>query len=260
MTKIVWISDLHFLAEGRLYGIAPRVRLTAAVDYINRTHADCEHCIISGDLVNREDLEDYQALKVHLERLECSYLPMLGNHDDRDLMRSVFDLPETVMPDFIQYEVETKHATVLCLDTHKPGFANGELCSTRRSWLRSALDRAGDKPVHIFMHHPPMDLGLPQQDTSKLEAGETFLDLISEFANVAHLYMGHVHRLVSGTIRGIPFSTMNSVSFQARAPKPEWTWDSFKTPPEPPLIGVLNITERDVILQYEQFCEFETGT
>lgn len=260
MTKIIWMSDLHFLAEGKVAGIDPRARLTASVDHINKHHADCAHCIISGDLVNHENSENYQALKVQLDRLECGYLPMLGNHEDRDLVRSIFELPKNTMPDFIQYEVPTKDATILCLDTHKPGVANGELCRTRRDWLRAALNRAGDKPVHIFMHHPPMDLGLPPQDAIKLDEGDTFLDLISEFPNVAHLYMGHVHRLVSGILRGIAFSTMNSVTFQAPAPKPEWTWDSLETPPEAPMIGVLNIEGADVTLQYEQFCTFETGT
>jgi 3',5'-cyclic AMP phosphodiesterase CpdA len=163
------------------------------------------------------------------------------------------------MPDFIQYEVPAQHATILCLDTHKPGVANGEFCRNRSDWLRRALNRAGDKPAHIFMHHPPMDLGLPAQDTIKMGNGEAFLDLLSEFPNIAHLYMGHAHRLISGTIRGIPFSTMNSVTFQAPAPKPEWNWDSFQTPQEPPLIGVLQIEGADVNLQYEQFCPFETG-
>lgn len=259
MNNIIWMSDLHFRAEGKEAGIDPRARLTAAVDHINSVHADCAYCIISGDLVGAENLENYQALKVELDRLKCRYLPLLGNHEDRDLVRRIFELPENTMPDFVQFEVPADHATILCLDTHKSGVSSGELCQTRRDWLRDALNRAGGKPVHIFMHHPPMDLGLPSQDAIKLDEGEAFLDLITEFPNVAHLYMGHVHRLVSGTIRGIPFSTMKSVTFQAPAPKPAWTWDSFKTPPEAPLIGVLNIQGGNVTLQYEQFCTFETG-
>ena len=105
-----------------------------------------------------------------------------------------------------------------------------------------------------------MDLGLPPQDAIELDGGETFPDILSELPNVTYLYVGYVPRLVSGTIRSIPFSTMNFVTFQAPAPKPEWNWDRFKTPPEAPLIGVLNIDGADVTLQYEQFCAFETGT
>ena len=62
--KIIWMSDLHFARAGDVLGHDPRLRLEAAVAHVNRHHADADCCIISGDLVNRGELADYQALNL----------------------------------------------------------------------------------------------------------------------------------------------------------------------------------------------------
>ncbi|MEM1199250.1 MAG: metallophosphoesterase, partial [Pseudomonadota bacterium] len=93
MVKLIWLSDLHFLAEGIDLGHDSHARLKAAVAFINQYHADSTYCVLSGDLVNRETVEDYSALAEVLGELRVPMLPMVGNHDDRDIVRSVLALP-----------------------------------------------------------------------------------------------------------------------------------------------------------------------
>lgn len=259
MLKTIWMSDPHFTHEGDVLGHNPRIRLQSAVDHINTNHSDASFCVISGDMVNRGTQVDYEALSNRLNRLAVPLLPMVGNHDDRDLFRKNLPLPASCMGNFIQYSISTPGELIICLDTQKNGSDAGELCEIRLTWLRDALKKAEDIPVYIFMHHPPMSVGLPMQDADCLDDGDVFLDLISKFDCVKYLFIGHVHRPISGTVKGVPFSTMRSILYQAPAPQPAWDWDTFKPSEEAPSMGIITITDSAVTLQYEQFCRFEHG-
>lgn len=260
MLKLIWMTDPHFNAEGDVLGHDPRARLRAAIEHVNTHHSEAEICLISGDMVEDPLAENYGALRSELDALSMPYMPMMGNHDRRALLRDHLPLPADTMADFVQYSIATPHGSLLCLDTNKEGTAAGEFCATRMDWLQTTLQKAGNAPVFLFMHHPPMDLGLPILDPDKMQDGAAFLDLISAYPSVKHLFIGHVHRPITGTIRGIPFATMRSVLFQAPPPRPEWDWSTFKPAKEAPQIGILSIQNGDVTLQFDQFCGLETGT
>ena len=254
--KIVWMSDLHFVAAGMVLNHDPRLRLSAAVDHLNTHHADADLCVISGDLVNRGTLADYTALKACLDKLKTPYHIMVGNHDSRAELQQVFDLPAETMADFVQYAVPHPAARILCLDTLHPGADSGQLCSDRLDWLKATLADAEHKPCLVFMHHPPMALGLPMQDRDRLAQSDSdvLLDLLAAHGGPIHLFIGHVHRATSGIIAGLPFATMRSVLYQAPAPRPAWDWDTFAPASEAPNIGVIYVSGSDFTLHYEQFC------
>ncbi len=259
MTKIIWMSDPHFQIAGTIDGLDPRVRLEAAIAYLNDHHADADFAVLTGDLVGDDIVEDYTGIATYLAKSDIPIYPLMGNNDERENFRAHLPLPVDGMPDFIQYVVDTPDQTFICLDTHKVGSHAGQFCSTRQAWLNQVLAREPAKPAYIFMHHPPLALGLPPQDEIMLEDSDTFLDVVSAHDNVKHLFMGHVHRPTAGTVRGIPFATIGALSFQAPAPKPAWRWDSFVTAKEAPQLGVIQIENESVVLQYTQFCEYEVG-
>lgn len=259
MTKLIWMSDTHFSADGDVLGHDPRVRLQAAIDHINDHHSDAQLCVITGDMVNRGSRTDYEGMQVSLANLAIPYLPMVGNHDNRNLFRQVLPLPDTCMADFIQYKMATPDGLIVCVDTHKIGSDAGEVCPKRCAWLQQTLVDSGNTPVFLFMHHPPMPLGLPMQDTENMENGQDFIDLISGFECVKYLFIGHVHRPITGTLGSIPFSTMRSVLYQAPAPRPSWVWDTFKPSTEAPCIGIIQLDGSSMIMQYDQFCQYEVG-
>jgi len=256
MSKFIWMSDLHFTHEGDVLGHDPRSRLHAAIEFTNAHHNDAQFCLLTGDLVNRGTDIDYSALNNKLSSLAMPFLPMVGNHDDRSILRARLKVPDSCMDNFIQYSISTDAGLIVCLDTQKTGSDGGEYCDERREWLRNTLQSAEDRSVYIFMHHPPMALGLPMQDTENMENGAAFLDLLSEYDNVKYIFIGHVHRPITGTVRGMPFSTMRSTLYQAPPPKPDWDWDSFKPSEEAPNLGVISIADTSVNLQYVQFAKY----
>ncbi len=259
MTKVVWMSDPHFQNNGTIDGLDPRIRLDAAISYLNTNHADADFAVVSGDLVGDDIAGDYAGIAPYLAASTVPIYPLMGNNDERAGFRKNLMLPADAMSDFIQYVVETNDETFICLDTHKIGSHAGEICAARQAWLDAVLRRSLEKPVYIFMHHPPLALHLPAQDEIMLENEEVFLDLISAHGNVKHLFMGHVHRPTAGTVRGIPFATLGAVSFQAPAPRPAWDWESCKLPQEAPQLGVLHFERDNVVLQFTQFCAYEVG-
>lgn len=262
MVKLVWLSDLHFTcAENRVLEHDPTVRLTAAIDDINAHHGDALACIISGDLVDRGGVAEYRELKTHLDKLAIRWVPMVGNHDVRDVLRTEL-VPEGLADghSFIQYSLPTDAGLVLCLDTLKAGSDQGEYCADRYAWLGEALTAAGDVPTYVFMHHPPGRLGLPMQDQDCLEKFEEFLSFLHAKGSVRHLFVGHVHRPISGSLSGIPFTSMRSCLYQAPSPWPSWNWSTFAPAAEAPNYGVIELTDENVLVHYHQFCPFELGT
>jgi len=256
--KLIWMSDPHFAAKGDVLGHDPRLRLDAAIQHVNTHHADAAFSVISGDLVNRGTAQDYATLAEQLSGLATPYLPMVGNHDNRTLFRQHLPVPADGMGEHVQYAVQTEAALLLCLDTLKAGSDAGEFCDARMAWLEDRLANA-DRPVILFMHHPPMPLGLPTQDTENLQDGKKLLDLVSRFDAVMQLCIGHVHRPICGNVRGSPFATMPSLLFQAPAPEPAWDWTNFAPAKEPPQIGVMRLNATDVTIQFQQYCRYDLG-
>jgi 3',5'-cyclic AMP phosphodiesterase CpdA len=260
MSKIIWMTDIHFEPEGPVTGLDPRARLRAAVDSVNAWHGDALGCVISGDLTDTGAPASYAALRVELDRLAIPYFPMAGNHDDRTALAEALPVPETRrLPGFVQYAVETGDAVLLCLDSVVPGAPGGTLCETRIGWLRDQLQARPDMPAYIFLHHPPVPLGMPPLDGMRLENGRDLMGLLSGFPMVRQVFAGHVHRTCLATSHGIPVTSLRAVLSQTPAPFPEWTWESYAPVPEAPALGVLQIDGADALLHEVQFCGAELG-
>lgn len=259
MTKILWMTDPHFQNASTIDGLNPRTRLRAAITHASEHYPDADFGIMSGDLVGDDIEGDYSLLAEYLAQSAVTIHPMVGNNDDRAGFFRHLSVPAPALDGFVQYAIDTPDGRVICLDTHTVGTHAGSFCEARAAWLDQMLAEAGERPVFLFMHHPPMDLGLPRQDEIKLAEGEAFLDLITRHGNVAYMFMGHVHRPTSGVVRGIPFTSLGALSFQAPAPRPEWGWDVFKPPAEAPHYAVVDLKGGDVTLQFIQFAPYELG-
>lgn len=250
MTKLIWLSDLHFSADGMVQGADPRERLFAATEYINHNYSDAEGCVISGDLVNRGTRKDYVALSEALALLRLPVFPLVGNHDNRTLLRSHLPVPNNAHDKFVQYDAQIGNVRILCLDTQKEGFDGGEFCAERAAWLRSKSLNSPKQPVLVFAHHPPLELGLPMQDQDCLRDSAALLSALNEIPQLRYMLFGHVHRSTCGSLDGIPFATMRSLQYQAPPPRPDWTWDMFRPALESPQIGVIEVLRHQTVVQF----------
>ena len=237
--KFIHLTDPHLVEPGlRLFGLDPLARLDAAVTDINIHHADAEVAVITGDLTHWGEASAYAGLRRTLDRLLIPYVPMIGNHDDRAALREAFPNAPVDSQGFIQGHRDSKAGRMVFLDTHQPGTHAGWYCEDRQQWLFRQLG-AATGPVFLFMHHPPFDVGLAPMDRLGIVQRDAVAEIIRPFrTRVRHLFFGHVHRPISGSWMGIPFSTLRGTSHQVCL---DWTatGDSIPGSHEPPAYAIV---------------------
>lgn len=136
---------------------------------------------------------------------------MVGNHDDRTtLVSAVPDVEQN--EGFIQSWTDIDAFRLILLDTLWPGNVSGMLCDARLSWLDKQLATAWQ--ALLFLHHPPMAIGIPSLDECRLSKPNRLLAIIRKHGNVRHVFAGHVHRLSHGIWEGVPFTTLRSTNHQ----------------------------------------------
>jgi 3',5'-cyclic-AMP phosphodiesterase len=252
--KIIQVTDLHLPEPGTLlFGLDPVVRLEICIDHINRNHADADLVVMSGDLANDGERAAYVALKDTLAKLRPPCRLMLGNHDDRDLFLDVFD--DVVAQDgYVQASIDLADGRIILLDTLDPGHIGGRLCAARLDWLDRQLGDAGARPAYVFLHHPPFRIGMPDLDRVGLANPDDLHAVMTRHGNVRHIFAGHVHRVISGTWRGIPFTTVRGTNHQSAL-----TFADEPTPVrlDPPAYAVALI-KTDVVVHFHDFLDLAT--
>lgn len=213
--KLIHLTDPHFIGPGqRLYGLDLRARLDAALADINSQHGDAELMVITGDLTHWGEAEAYENLWESLAQLTLPWVPILGNHDNREAFLASF--PDSFLdPDgFVQGRRECPAGTLLFLDTLQAGTHAGDYCEKRLAWLDSQLS-SGPGPFFIFMHHPPFAVGVVGLDRIGLVQANDFKQVVRPHAGkIRHLFYGHVHRPICGSWLGIPHSTLRGTAHQ----------------------------------------------
>ncbi|WP_298818034.1 phosphodiesterase [uncultured Roseibium sp.] len=204
--KLIQLTDIHLTTPGStIGGRDPNENFNKALDHALTQHPDADALIITGDLSDWGDRTDYVRLKETLSGVLVPVELCIGNHDERDVFLSVF--PELVDENgFVQSVFDMPLGTGIVLDTWGPDSHAGHYCDTRRNWLEGQL-RAASGPVFLFMHHNPVPIGIAPMDKIMLQDHEAFAALIKKYRDkVRHIFHGHCHLPLSGSLHGVPFS------------------------------------------------------
>ncbi|MDX8478992.1 phosphodiesterase [Mesorhizobium sp. VK24D] len=210
--KIIQVTDVHLGRRGEMrFGANLNERLDRCIDHINARHGDATLCVFTGDLTESGETESYADLKSALGRLSVPYRLLPGNHDRRVNLIAAFPENRTDGNGFVQSVFDTTEGRLVFLDSLAEGRVTGELCDNRLAWLDARLAEAAGKPVYLFLHHPPVELGLTILDPLGLEQPQRLLDVLARHGNVRYIFFGHVHRDIAGTVAGIPFSAQRGL-------------------------------------------------
>ena len=215
----IHLTDPHITPPGELLlGQDSNARFAAAIAAIARDAAakPFAFAVITGDLVRDGEPAAYAELAQMLTGLPCPVHLMLGNHDDRAAFSAAFP---AVVPDaggFRQEALATPAGRCILLDTLTPGAPHGTLCAARLGWLADRLaEDAG--PVLLFLHHPPMPIGIPGMDAIRLLDGDALWAVLAPHrARIRHIFHGHTHRALAGSWRCIPTSSLRGTAFEVR--------------------------------------------
>ena len=256
LMKLIHITDTHFVAPGlSLYGLDPRARLDAAIADINVHHADAELVVITGDLTHWGEVEAYRNFLHCVRALHMPYVVLVGNHDRRAACLDVLSAAPQDANGFVQGWRETSRGRFVFLDTLDETSHAGQLCERRLAWLSRALaDAPPHQPVFLFMHHPPFEVGVHQMDRIALAERAAFAAIIKPHkARIRHVFFGHVHRPISGSWMGIPFSTLRGTNHQV------WFDLSPDAPHlsshEPPAYAIVLIGEETVVIHTHDYLD-----
>ena len=253
--KFVVLTDTHLIPAGRrLYALDPAARLEAALAAINREHDDIALLIVAGDLAHCGEPGAYESLRDRLAALRVPVVLMMGNHDRREAFRAVFQQADDDGNGYVQAVRQFDHATIVTLDTlgeSSDGHA-GRLCRKRLSFLeRALLDAPRDKPLLLFQHHPPLELGLPHMDAFSLRDSEEEWRVFQRTRMPDFMVFGHIHRPAAGVWRGIPFHSQRGTSHQVGFDLTTST--HIPGTHEPPDYSLVTITGRDIVILQRSF-------
>lgn len=253
--KLIHASDLHLVEPGKKkYGVDVQARLRAFIDSINRLHPDAELVVFSGDMAHDVGEETYHLLVEKLDRLKVPWRILAGNHDNREAMRRAIPELQTDRNGYLQGVQATSAGVCIFLDTLYQGGPGGlgRLCPERLRWLGNRLEELADQPVFLFLHHHPMKVGF-NMDKMGLAKPERLVKTLKGYTNIRHLFCGHLHRIVSGSWTGIPFSSAGSLTVQVGL---EFDMDKpIGIVHEPPSYAIALIEADSVVVHHHQYLE-----
>ncbi|MFP1739629.1 phosphodiesterase [Lonsdalea quercina] len=215
------ISDTHFRNQGqKLYGFIDVNAANAdVVSQLNALKERPDAVIVSGDIVNCGQAAEYRMARQTLGALDYPLYLIPGNHDDKTYFQEYL---HTICPQIgfdpqnIRYAIDDYPLRLLFIDSSQAGSSKGWLTEETLIWLEQQLS-LDDKPVAIFMHHPPLALGSAQMDQIACENGHRLLALIERFPALVRVFCGHNHCMIfthyrqaiiatiPGTVHQVPY-------------------------------------------------------
>jgi 3',5'-cyclic AMP phosphodiesterase CpdA len=217
--KIVVLSDLHLLADGKLsHGLDTTERLRAGVAAINARHGDADFVAIAGDLADLGEQAAYETLQDVLSGLSMPIQITIGNHDNRETFLKVFGQGQASDTGFVDKVIDAKGHRVILLDSAIDfGRHDGRLEQVQLDWLAERLDEATGRPVIVILHHHANPL-FTAVDEIILENGPAFAEVLSGHGDVRQVIAGHVHYPSTAIWRGIPFTTLSGGHYSVTIP------------------------------------------
>lgn len=213
--KFLQFTDIHLTEPGStIAGRDPNANFEKALAHAMNDHGDADAIVITGDLSDWGDTADYQRLKTIIAKLPIPVYLCIGNHDNRDNFAHVF--PDRIDGDgFVQSVFELGNQTGICLDTKIEGTHSGAFCEKRIAWLDRHLNAISGS-AFLFMHHNPVPTGQGPIDSIMLENADVFGDVVKRHsAKIRHIFFGHCHLPLCGSLHGVPISAPRGTNHAA---------------------------------------------
>jgi Icc protein len=219
---LLQITDLHLLpaAEARLLGVDTAASLAAVLRAALAERVP-DALVATGDLVHEPHGDAYA--RVHATIAKHYRGPMLwlpGNHDVTDVLtRSRAPLERLELGDWC----------VIGIDTHVDGSDSGCVSEAELARLRDQLNETRARWIVVAGHHPPLPLGMPWLDPSRIANGADLLALLDADARVKAYVCGHIHQDTAVRHGRIDVLSTPSTCFQFVGRNPRFAVDA--TPP-----------------------------
>jgi 3',5'-cyclic AMP phosphodiesterase CpdA len=170
---------------------------------------------VTGDHTHDERPETYAFVRELLAPFLDRLWLVPGNHDDRALLRSTF--PDRIPANGdarLTFAFRAGDWVCLGLDTHVPGAVPGLLGAEQVAWISDQLDEHRARAAVLFMHHPPVDIGVSWLDRIGLEDAHLLREALARDPRIRLVCCGHVHHESSHRVAGAEVVTVPSTGLQ----------------------------------------------
>jgi len=195
---IAQISDLHVEPADALTGrFDTAASLARVIEALNALDTKPDLVLATGDLVNYGTAKEYVALREILARLQLPLFVIPGNHDERGALLAAFS-DHDYLPrrrERLAYAFEWGGRRLVGLDSVIPGEDKGELGDGQLHWLDAELTAHAERPTLIFLHHPPIRIGVPAFDEISCIDGPRLEEVVAKHVHVKGVLAGHIHRV-----------------------------------------------------------------
>jgi 3',5'-cyclic-AMP phosphodiesterase len=205
--RIAQISDLHIKPPGTLaYGRVDTAKaLERCVAALNAFLPAPDFVVISGDLADTPNTEEYDYFTRLLAPLKPPFAGIPGNHDSRELMRATFPSAPYAFPSgALNQKIELGGLDLLLLDSSVSGKPHGELDAPTLQWLDATLASSAERPALLFLHHPPFIAGIWHMDRQNLLNSNELAAIVRRHQRVQIVATGHIHRAALTMFAGRP--------------------------------------------------------
>jgi Icc protein len=250
--RIAHISDFHLPGKPgqSAHGAFPDANLREAAGLLKQQAPKADLIVLGGDLLEEGHKGNYEPIADLFKEIEAPLRIVLGNHDDlKALQKSSLVQQADRYPGYDSCDHGGVH--LIFLNTATAGKPGGSLEGKQLIWMSEDLYENHGKPVLIFMHHPPIDCGIPWLDKIKLENADAFWDIVPPYAkNVMGVFFAHLHIQLSTVVRGVLVASPPAVGFQFsandNAPKEEVSGDQ-------PGFNLIDVNDWNVRLRTVRF-------
>jgi Icc protein len=221
---IAQITDTHITLKGqRAYDAVDTAGcLERAIAELNALAPAPDLVVVTGDLVDLGQSEEYEYLRSLLAPLRMPLFVIPGNHDAREQMRAAF-IADGYLPRQgpLNYVVDDWPVRLVGLDTLVDGEVGGALGEDQLSWLERTLATGPERPTLVLMHHPPFATGVGYMDRIGFGSAARLAKIVERHPQIERILCGHVHRSIdrrfAGTIAGTAPSTAHQVALNLAA-------------------------------------------
>ncbi len=209
--RVLQISDTHLfsLKDGRIKGVNSFQCLERVLAKAFDTHKQIDFVVLTGDLSQDETVESYTNLAELIAPYHAQIFYIPGNHDDKGLMKQVFDPYSSLLPGS---SLDLGDWTFVFLDTALEGRAEGVLSEFELRRLVDVQDHSRANYLAIFLHHNPVTMDPRRVDPMMLTNAESLLEVLDE--RVKAVVCGHVHQGLVQSLGGIDYIASPSTCVQ----------------------------------------------
>ncbi|MBB6671668.1 metallophosphoesterase family protein [Cohnella nanjingensis] len=211
------LTDTHINVPGKnpLFQLDMTDKLRAVFAEAAKLARKPAFVIISGDLTQDGDVDDYRHLRAVLDEEQAKLgVPIhvsLGNHDSRPAFREGF-LGEAPSEQSYYYNVMEGDLRLVVLNTQVPGTNDGRLDAEQLAWLKDTLAVPAPAGTVVVLHHPVVKTPSALMDTHLLDNPDDLAAAIAG-SDVIGLLSGHIHFNSIGLFHGIPSAAGTGVAF-----------------------------------------------